>query len=205
MPYISSMHVQVHMHKIQNNIWWRFQQSTESSAIQSPFQPKLHSDSCPWTWIFIISLVLWKVMLCSPLEPSPSVFSLCHYLCCKSIWLWPLAFKKGEVLTWWEFSVDISQDKAKLFFIVWSSSLSWNRRHNYTQQLPWLHIPWDQINFSCFGPPLLHLVYPLSQILSQWMGGSSPLQKVIPSIWGCACKILTHRNTCPWPVVGNLV
>lgn len=94
-----------------------------------------------------------------------------------------------QVLTWQEVSVDISQYKAKLFFIVWSSSLSRNRRHNYTQQLPWLHIPWDQINFSWFGPSLWHLVYPLFQILSQWMHSSSPLQKVIPSIWGCACKI----------------
>lgn len=94
-----------------------------------------------------------------------------------------------KVKSWQEVSVDISQDKAKLFFIAWSPSLSWNRRYSYTQQLPWPHIPWDQINLSWFGPSLWYLVYPLSQILSQWMGGSSSLQKVIPSIWGCACKI----------------
>ena len=48
---------------------------------------------------YLSSLLYSEVTLCSPLETSPSVSFLCHHLRCKSIWLWPLAFKEGEVLT----------------------------------------------------------------------------------------------------------
>lgn len=100
-----------------------------------------------------IYLVFWRITVCLPLAPSPSIFfSLPLSVLQKHLSgrFWPLVFKKNEICQ--GISIGRGQDKAGLHYLMWSWSLSWNRRHGNTQQPVWLQvhgIKLTSLDFSC--------------------------------------------------------